>query len=467
MENLHADLLVIGFGKGGKSLAAALGARGQRVVMVEESDQMYGGTCINIGCVPTKSLIHLASTRPQDADPRAWYAASVASTAALTTAMRGKNFQMLDTIDSVTVVTGTAAFLDDKRVEVTAGEDRLEITADTIVVNTGAQTLVPDIPGLRASAHLVTGTELIASPDLPRRLAVIGGGYQGIEFAALVARYGAEVTVLETAARILPREDEDVARAAEEILREEGVTILTGVRVTEVRDADGAAVVHYDADGAAGSVTANSATAGSVIADAVLAAAGRAPRTAGLRLEAAGVTTTARGAIEVDERLRTSRPHIFAIGDVNGGPQFTYISLDDYRIVADQLIGDGKRSTADRVAVPSTLFMTPPLARVGLTEDQARAAGHTIRVASRPVASLAAMPRARILGDVRGLMKFVVDAETDEILGAALLSVDAQELINTVALAMRAGVTASELRDSIWTHPSSTEAFNEVLGSLR
>ncbi|MFC9080106.1 FAD-dependent oxidoreductase [Streptomyces sp. NPDC057062] len=174
--------------------------------------------------------------------------------------------------------------------------------------------------------------------------------------------------------------------------------------------------------------------------------------------------TTAHGAIEVDEYLRTSRPHIFAMGDVNGGPQFTYISLDDYRIVADQLSGEGKRSTTDRVAVPYTLFMTPPLARVGLTENEARAAGRSVRVASKAVAAMAAMPRASIVGEVRGLMKFVVDAETDEILGAALLSVDAQELVNTVALAMRSGVTASGLRDAIWTHPSSTEAFQRGAG---
>jgi pyruvate/2-oxoglutarate dehydrogenase complex dihydrolipoamide dehydrogenase (E3) component len=462
MENIHADLLVIGFGKGGKTVAAAMGRLGRRVVMVEQSDQMYGGTCINIGCVPTKALIHHASSRPRNADPRSWYTDSVAKTAALTTVMRGKNFQMLDTLDSVTVVTGTAVFLDEKRVEVTAGDDRLEITADTIVINTGAQNLVPDIPGLRGSVHLATATELISTADLPRRLTVIGGGYQGIEFAAMLRSYGTEVTVLEAGSRILPREDEDVAREVERILTDEGVTLLTGVRVTRVRDTADAATVHYEADGAEGTA----GVVGAVEADVVLAAAGRAPRTADLRLDAAGVRTTERGAVAVDEYLRTSRPHIFAVGDVNGGPQFTYISLDDSRIVADQLTGEGKRSTADRVAVPYTLFMTPPLARVGMTEDQARAEGRAVRIASKPIAAMAAMPRAAIMGETRGLMKFVVDAETDEILGAALLSIDAQELINTVALAIRSGVTASTLRDAIYTHPSSTEAFNEVLATV-
>ena len=456
MDTVHADLLVIGFGKGGKTLAAAMGRAGRRVVMVEQSAMMYGGTCINIGCVPTKALIHRASERPDDADPRKWYAESVASTAALTAGMRDKNFRMLDTLDSVTVVTGTATFLDDHRVEVAAGTDRLEITADTIVINTGAETMVPDIPGLRGSAHLVTGTELIASPDMPPRLAVLGAGYQGLEFAAMLSRYGTEVTVLESTERILPREDEDVAQAVRDILEGEGITFVTSARVTQVEDADGAAVVHYEADGATQSVA----------ADAVLAATGRAPRTAGLGLEAAGVRTTGRGAVEVDEYLRSSRPHIFALGDVNGGPQFTYISLDDHRIVADQLLGEGRRTTTDRVGVPYTLFLTPPLARVGLTEAAARAAGRSVRVAAKEVAKMMAMPRASIVGDTRGMMKFVIDAETDEILGAAILSVDAQELINTVALAMRTGTTATTLRDSIWTHPSSTEAFNEVLATI-
>jgi pyruvate/2-oxoglutarate dehydrogenase complex dihydrolipoamide dehydrogenase (E3) component len=178
------------------------------------------------------------------------------------------------------------------------------------------------------------------------------------------------------------------------------------------------------------------------------------------------VETTGRGAVEVDEHLRSSRPHIYAIGDVNGGPQFTYISLDDYRIVLDQITGTGRRSTADRVAVPYTLFMTPPLARVGLTEAEARGAGREIKVAAKSIAASAAMPRVRIVDEIRGMMKFVIDASTDEILGAALLNVDSQELINTVALAMRTGTTTTTLRDAIYTHPSTTEGFNEVLATI-
>jgi pyruvate/2-oxoglutarate dehydrogenase complex dihydrolipoamide dehydrogenase (E3) component len=456
METMHVDLLVLGFGKGGKTLAAAMGRQGKRVVMVEQSGRMYGGTCINIGCIPTKALIHQAETRRADGSAEQWYRQAIGGTDDLTTFLRQKNFQMLDTIDTVTVVTGRATFVDPKSVEVTAGTEQLTISADTIVINTGAEPVVPDIPGLRTSKYAMTSTDMIRTADLPRRLVILGGGYVGIEFAGMYSQFGSQVTVLEATARIMPQEDDDIVEAASEILREQGVVLATGARVTAISDDADSAMVHYEQDGRACTVE----------ADAILVALGRVPATQGLNLEAAGVRTTDRGAVEVDEHLRTSQPHIFAVGDVNGGPQFTYISLDDYRIVLGQLTGSGTRSTADRAAVPYMVFMTPPLARVGLTEHQARASGRAVKVASKPVAQIAAMPRARIVGNPRGLMKFVVDAGTDRVLGAALLNVDSQEVINLISLAMRHGVTATELRDGIYTHPSTTEGLNEVLATL-
>jgi probable pyridine nucleotide-disulfide oxidoreductase len=262
--------------------------------------------------------------------------------------------------------------------------------------------------------------------------------------------------MIESSPRILVREDDDVRDAVERILADDGIQIVPDGHVTAVRDGSSAATVVYTKDGREHTVE----------ADAVLVATGWTPATHGLALEAAGVRTNQRGAIEVDEFLHTSQPHIYALGDVNGGPQFTYISLDDSRIVLDQLIGNAKRSTKDRVAIPHTVFMTPPLATVGLTEKQAREAGYRIKVASEPVADIAAMPRAYAVEETRGLMKFVINDETDQILGAALLSVDAQEFVNTVALATRHGITATQLRDSIYTHPSSTEAFNEVFDAI-
>ncbi|MCR8669760.1 FAD-dependent oxidoreductase, partial [Agrococcus sp. HG114] len=224
------------------------------------------------------------------------------------------------------------------------------------------------------------------------------------------------------------------------------------------------ATERIDDDGTAATVV---TSAGAVPADAVLLATGREPATAELDLAAAGIDADERGFVAVDELLRTSAERVWAVGDVNGGQQLTPISLDDHRIVSAQLTGAGDRSRDDRRAVPTTIFTTPPLSRVGLSEREAREQGLDVRVGAKPVARITAMPRPKAIGETHGLIKVIVDARTDRILGAALHSVDAQEVINLVALAMRASVTASELRDGIWTHPSSTEALNEVLAELR
>jgi probable pyridine nucleotide-disulfide oxidoreductase len=455
-KTLYADVLVIGFGKGGKVTAATLGDLGKRVVLVEQSDQMYGGTCPNVGCVPTKALVHHSGKRRSGDSVKDFYERSVEHVEALTSLFRSGNYDALNNADTITVITGRATFVDPQTVAVGVGEDRLTIVAEKILINTGSEPVIPDITGLQGSKYTLTSTDLIHTTDLPERLAILGGGYLGIEFAAIYARFGSHVTVFEAAPKILGREDDDVAAVAEDILAGEGIEIITGARVLEIRDGESDATVVFESGGLDHTQE----------VDAILAATGRAPATRGLGLEAAGVRTTPQGAVEVDEYLRTSQPHIYALGDVNGGPQFTYISLDDSRIVVDQLIGEGRRSTADRVAIPRTLFMTPPFASVGLTEKEAREAGYLVKITSQPVAEIVAMPRAYAVEETRGVMKFVIDAWTDEILGAALLSIDAQELINTVTLAMRHGIKAAQLRDAIYTHPSSTEAFNDVLATV-
>jgi probable pyridine nucleotide-disulfide oxidoreductase len=453
---LTSDVLVVGFGKGGKTAAHVLTDAGKRVILIEQSADMYGGTCPNVGCVLTKMLVHYSnSRRPQD-DAQRFFANSIAGVRALTSAFRAGNFESLDGKDTATVITGAARFVDPHTVAVGEGEDRITVTAPTILINTGSEPVVPPIPGLATSPHLVSSTGLTRTADLPERLVVIGGGYLGLEFASIYRHFGTQVTVIESAQRLLPREDEDIAEVVTEILAGDGVHIVTDARVLEVRDNGAVSTVRYEKDGQTHSVDAS----------ALLPATGRRPVTADLRLDAAGVRTGPNGAVEVDEYLRTSQPHIYALGDVNGGEQFTYISLDDARIVLDQLMGAGKRTTTDRVAVPHTLFVTPPLATVGLTESQARAQGREIVVSRERVADIVAMPRAYTVEETRGVMKFIVDADTDFILGAALLSIDAQEIINTVALAIRHNITATQLRDSIYTHPSSTEAFNEVFGKV-
>ncbi len=454
------DAIIIGFGKGGKTLAGELAAHGQRVAMVERSDKMYGGTCINIACIPTKTLVHQAKVLsyapnrdfPQKARD---YREAVARKNEVTGFLRGKNYAMLADNPQVTVITGSASFRSPHEIAVETAQETLLLRGEKIFINTGAETILPDIEGLRDSARVYTSTSMLELETLPRRLVIVGGGYIGMEYASCYAMFGAEVTLLERHARLLGGEDADIADSVRSALEKRGVRFLTETRVLSLRDTAEETEVRY----------ADAADAEHVLAaDAVLVATGRRPHTAGLRLEAAGVSLTEQGAVAVDDQLRTSVPHIWALGDVKGGPQFTYISLDDYRIVRDALFGAGKRRVGDRAAVAYAVFMDPPLARIGLSEDQARLEGRDVKVAVLPAA---AIPRARLLGETDGLLKAVVDARSGEILGCALHCVDAGEVINSVALAMRAGQDYTFLRDMIFTHPSMSEALNDLFGKVK
>lgn len=459
MAVIEVDVVILGWGKGGKTLAGSLGRAGKAVALVERSSTMYGGSCININCVPTKALIHHAETRPEQATAADWFTTSVDRRDTLIDKLRARNHAMLADVDTVTLIDGHARFNDQHQVEVRAGADRLVINTETVVVNTGSVPARPPIYGLADSARVHDSTTLQHVDPLPGRLVIVGGGYVGLEFAGMFAHFGSQVTLLDHHKALMPGEDRDVAEAVHALLREQGVHVVPDADVTSVHD---------DSDAQAATVT----TSGPegvrrFAADAVLIAAGRRPATADLGLDQAGIVTDDRGYIRVDEYLRTSVPGVYAIGDVNGGPQFTYVSLDDYRIVLDHLTGTGTRSTRDRVAVPSTIFLTPPLARVGLNETQARELDRDVLVATRQVADIAAMPRPKIVGETHGLIKVIVDAQTDQILGATLFCIDAQEVINLIALAMRTGATATQLRDGVWTHPSTTEALNEILAGLQ
>lgn len=459
MADIDVDVVILGWGKGGKTLAGALGRAGKKVALVEHSSTMYGGSCININCVPTKTLIHQAESRPEQANASEWFTASVNHRDTLIGKLRAGNHAMLAEVDTVTLVDGHARFIGQHEVEVRAGADRLVINGETVVVNTGSVPARPPIDGLAESAWVHDSTTLQHVDPLPSRLVIVGGGYVGLEFAGMFTHFGSQVTLLDHHKELLRGEDRDVAEAVHALLVEQGVDVALDGEVTSI---------HGDSDGLGATVTTSGPDGErQFAADAVLVAAGRRPATADLGLDAAGILTDDRGYIVVDEHLRTSVPGVYAIGDVNGGPQFTYVSLDDYRIVLDQLTGAGRRSTADRVAVPSTTFLTPPLARVGLNETQARELGREVLVSTKQVAEIAAMPRPKIVGETHGLIKVIVDARTDQVLGATLFCVDAHEVINLMALAMRTGATATELREGVWTHPSVTEALNEVLAGLR
>ncbi|HEY9497185.1 MAG TPA: FAD-dependent oxidoreductase [Intrasporangium sp.] len=450
------DAVFIGWGKGNKTLAAFLAARGESVLMIEQSDLMYGGTCINIGCVPTKALVESANHPSTAGSPSVRYTDAIERKDALTALLRGKNYTMVDSHDTATVITGRARFVGKRELEVTAGGETISVRGDKVFIGTGSVPMLPPIPGLDGP-RVVTSTELIDRTELPPRLVVVGAGSIGLELATTYASFGSTVTVVDAVPDLLPSMDRDVADLVASVLADSGIEVILGASVDEISDTGSAAVVHLTTSATAGSKTQT------VEADLVLAALGRRAATDGLGLDAAGVAVTEKGAIVVDDRLRTTADGVWAIGDVNGGPQFTYVSLDDFRIVRDQLVADGTRTTRDRRAVPTTTFITPPLAHVGLTEKEARGEGYDIKVASKRVDTIAAMPRARIVGDTRGIIKVIVDAATDLVLGATVFCVDSQEIINLVALAMRHDVTATELRDTIYTHPSSTEALNEVL----
>ncbi|MGC2941270.1 MULTISPECIES: FAD-dependent oxidoreductase [unclassified Brevibacterium] len=453
----HVDLLVIGWGKGGKTLAGTMARAGEKVAVVEESEMMIGGSCINIACIPTKILVHDAENKRAADDTDEYFAKAVNRRDTLTGTMRKKNYSMLAELDSVLLVSGRAEFTGEREVRVTGGADTMTITADTVVVNTGSVANIPPIDGAELGGRIHDSESLQHVDPFPGRLVIVGGGYIGLEFASMFAHFGSKVTVLDRGPRPLANEDDDVAEVVAQALADDGVTIINNASVTAVGDGSESATVSFEVGGEQKTID----------ADAVLLAVGRKPATADLNLEKAGIDTDERGFITVDDHLRTSADSVFAFGDVKGGPMFTYISLDDNRILADQLLGEGKRSTKDRSSVPYTMFLTPPVARVGLTEKAAREEGYEIKVGAKLMADIAAAPRAKIEGDPRGIVKFVVDAKTDHILGAALVHVHSQEVINTVALAMRHDITATELRDTIYTHPSATEALNEVLGALK
>lgn len=454
----HFDNIIIGFGKGGKTLAGALAGAGQSVALIEQSPLMYGGTCINVACIPTKALEHrarLSQAQGGDFAQRAErYRAAIGYKRQLTAMLRQKNYDKA-VAAGVAVRTGHASFVDPHTVRVEdasgAGE---ELTGERIFLNTGALPFLPPIPGLRDNPCVYTSETLMEREELPARLAIIGGGYIGLEFSSYFANFGAQVTVIQDGADFIPREDREVAAAVLQSLTARGVEVIRSAQVREVAAADGAAAVRI----------ATAEDERTIAADAVLVATGRRPNLAGLNLAAAGVGLNERGGLIVDEHLRTTVPHIWALGDVAGGLQFTYISLDDYRIVAGQLLGDGTRTTRNRGAVPYSVFLDPPLSRVGMTEDEAKAAGFDTMVARLPAA---AVPKAHILERPAGLLKLIADRRTGRILGAHFFCAESHELINLVKLAMDAGLPYTVLRDGIYTHPTMTEALGDLLAGIK
>lgn len=454
------DAIIIGFGKGGKKLAAELAERNWKVAIVERSPQMYGGTCVNVGCIPTKTLIHESETAEQlyhnDYEKQAkFYALAIARKNKLVHFLREKNSENLKANPNITLYDGMASFSSENTVHVISDKKETFLSGKEIFINTGSTPIIPDIDGLNESKHVYTSESLLQLEKLPARLFILGAGAIGLEFATMYAGFGSDVFVLEAGNRFLPKVDRDVAASMLESLRRKGISVHLNVRAQAVYDTiDGITFTYTDGlDG----------TPYYLKGDVLLLATGRKPMTDALNLEKAGVQVNERGAIIVNEYLHTTSPHIWAMGDVRGGEFYDYLSIDDFRIIRNRLFGDKKRNINDRHPVPYVMFTDPPLAHIGLTEEEAAKRGYTIEVSRLP-ASL--VPRARTLQNIDGMMKAIINTHTGRIIGCTLLCVDAPEIINTVALAMKTDQPYSFLRDFIFTHPSMSEGLNDLFNSF-
>ena len=453
------DAVIIGFGKGGKTLAGFLAGKGQNVALIEKSDKMYGGTCINVGCIPSKKLVNstkvLKNKGLDNVEAKEkFYAESIDNKNALIGALRGKNYEMLASKDTVTVYDGTGSFVSKNVVNIESNGENIQIEGEKIFINTGATTIIPNIKGISESKHVYTSTSLMELKELPKKLTVIGAGYIGLEFASMYSEFGSEVTVIDMADRLMPREDEEIAERVKAILEAKGIKFLLKSKIEEIADRNGKGYVKIS--GATGE--------NEVESDAILVAIGRKPNTDGLNLEAAGVKTDERGAVAVDETLKTTADNIWAMGDVKGGLQFTYISLDDFRIIRDNVYGNGNRTVNDRNVIPYSVFINPPLSRVGMTEKEAIEKGYEVKTGKLEAM---AIPKGKIEGVTDGLLKTVVDAKTDKILGCTLLCNTSHEMINVVAAAIKAEQKYTFLRDMLFTHPTMTEALNDLFGSVK
>jgi len=470
VDTQHYDDIIIGGGKAGKTLAPALVTDGRKTALVERSLNMIGGGCINIACIPTKTMVasaNVANTVRNSAvygvkanTPIVDLAEVIQRKRTVVQSAREINLHNLETALDNNLIIGTARFIAPKTIEVTTAEGNTRVlTAERLFINTGTRPLIPSIPGL-TEVEFLTSESIMELEDLPEHLIVLGSGYIGLEFAQMFRRFGCRVTVIGQSEHILSQQDLDIAIAVQTLLKQDGIEFLLKAKVLRVvREAS-------PLENRIGNETVLQIQVAdheiTLQGSHLLVAVGRAPNTDSLNLAATGVATDTRGFILVNDRLETNIPGIWALGDINGGPQYTHISLDDYRIIKANLIDGGNRSTRDRL-VSSCLFIDPELAHVGLTETEAQQQGYPIRVAK---VDASAVPRAKTLGQTDGLLKAIVDTDTGRILGCSLLCHEAGEVISTVQMVMQAQMPYTVLRDGILTHPTMTEGLNILFSKL-
>jgi pyruvate/2-oxoglutarate dehydrogenase complex dihydrolipoamide dehydrogenase (E3) component len=453
------DVLIFGSGTGGKLTAWTSGKEGLRTAVVER--RLIGGSCPNIACLPTKNVIHSAKVADFVRHDREFGSGTASATIEMAE-VRARKRRMVDGLVSMHIdkykesgaelVFGEGSFVAPKTIQVRTNNGGVRtLYGDRVFLNLGTHSTIPGIPGL-AAAKPLTHVEALELDRLPSHLIVLGGGYVGLEFAQAFARFGSRVTVLERGPQLLPREDRDVADALLELLRLDGVDLRLNVNVTQVQGSSGGSVKLSIATSAGTSMLEGSD---------ILVAIGRTPNTQNIGLDKTGVTLDARGYIQVNERLETTAPGIWALGECAGSPQFTHISEDDFRIVHANLHG-GARNTRDRL-VPFCLFTDPEIARVGYNEREAAEAGRPYRVAKMPMAGVL---RARTLSETRGFMKALVSHDSDEILGFTAVGPQAGEIMAVVQTAMMGKLPYTALRDAVFTHPTMAEGLGPLFSGV-
>jgi pyruvate/2-oxoglutarate dehydrogenase complex dihydrolipoamide dehydrogenase (E3) component len=452
------DAIVIGTGQAGNPLSKALAKAGWKTAVIERLH--VGGTCINVGCTPTKTMV--ASARVAYLARRAAdygvHAGEVLVNMvevrqrkqSIVDSFRNGSQRAIENTENLDLLFGEASFTGPQSVAVKMNDGELRhLTANKIFINTGCRPVAPRVNGLDLVAVL-DSTSIMELDELPEHLLVLGGGYVGLEFGQMFRRFGSRVTIVQRAPQLLGREDQDVADEVAKILLEDGVEVLLNTEATRVEKSG---------DGEIRLTVQTPEGARILIGSHLLAAAGRVPNTEKLNLSSAGIETDKHGFIKANERLETTVPGVYALGDVKGGPQFTHISYDDYRIIRTNLIEGGDATVNDRF-VPYTVFIDPQLGRVGLSESEARARGLNIRVAKMPMSYVA---RALEVGESRGFMKAVIDADTKQILGCAVLGVEGGEVMAMIQIAMMGKLPYTVLKDGIFAHPTLAESLNNLL----
>lgn len=460
-EPVGYEAAVIGSGQGGKPLALALAQAGRRTVLVERDH--VGGSCVNYGCTPTKTMAASArvaylSRRAleygvQAGPVRVDLKAVKARKTRLVESFRNGSLEGIQKTPGLELLRGEARFLEPHLLEVRRKEEAsLRIEAEWMFLNPGCRPSVPPIDGLEQVPFL-DSTSVMELESVPQHLLVVGGGYVGIEFGQMFSRFGSRVTLLQRGPQLLPREDQDVAEEVAKILREDGIEIHLQTEVRQVREVSPGHLELVAERNGEGHLLHGSH---------LLIATGRTPNTDTLDLPSAGIQTDDRGYIRVNERLETGVPGVYALGDVKGGPAFTHISYDDFRVLRTNLLEGGDADISGRL-VPYTVFMDPQLGGVGLTEKEARRQGRPVQVARLPMTRVA---RALETGETRGFMKALVDPETKQILGCTILGIEGGEIMAVLQVAMMGKLPYPSIREAVFAHPTLAESLNNLFMTL-